>query len=81
MLALWITLRLDRLGRDSVDILTTLREREGRGVTAHFADLGGMALASSGPFGKAMLSIIATFANLEKDLISQRTREALSAAK
>lgn len=50
-----------------------------RGVT--FKSLTEQIDLGAGPMGKAMLTILAAFAELERDIIVQRTRAGLEAAK
>jgi len=70
--------KLDRLGRDTLDVLTLDRdaEREGWGIT--FCDLD---IDTATPHGRLMLTQFAGFARFERDLIAQRTRDALAVKK
>jgi DNA invertase Pin-like site-specific DNA recombinase len=68
-------LRLDRLGRDAAESLALLKRfrtsKVGLVSVADRLDLGT-------PQGRAMASMTAVFAELERDLIRQRTADALS---
>lgn len=74
-LAVW---KLDRLGRNTRHVLE---------VTEHLqeAQIGFKSLTegldTTGPMGKAMLTIMAAFAQLERDVMIERTRAGLEAAK
>lgn len=73
-----IVARLDRLARSvahAADILDLARRQ---GWNLIIADLG---LDLSTPQGRALAQTMAVFAELERELISQRTREGLAAAR
>jgi DNA invertase Pin-like site-specific DNA recombinase len=70
--------KLDRLGRNTrntLDLLATLAEC---GVGFRSLTEG---LDTNGPMGRAMVTIIAAFAELERDTIRERTRAGLAAAR
>lgn len=69
--------KLDRLGRNTRHVLEVIEELESRGVG--FRSLT-EAIDTTGPMGKAMLTIMAAFAQLERDTIIERTRAGLAAA-
>lgn len=69
-------LKLDRLGRDPVDIEQTLDRLEALGVSVKVAQLGDTDLTSSA--GKLIRRILGAVAAMERDLIAERTKEALS---
>lgn len=60
---------VDRLGRDTVDVLTTVRALQGRGVRVVSVREG---FDLSTPMGKAMLTMLAAVAELERDNIKSR---------
>ncbi len=74
MLAVW---KLDRLGRNTVHVLQLIEELTARGVGFRSLTEG---LHTDGPMGKAMLTIMAAFAQLERDTMIERTRAGLAAA-
>jgi DNA invertase Pin-like site-specific DNA recombinase len=74
--AVLIIAKLDRLARNARFLLTILEGVGDAGVV--FCDLPHV---PTGPVGKFMLTQLAAVAELEAGLISQRTREALQAAK
>lgn len=74
----FVVRRLDRLGR-SVPIITSLLEQlDTRGISVVILDLGGGTLDTASPTGRLLVSVLASVAQLERDLISARTREALA---
>lgn len=72
-----VALKLDRLFRDAVDALTSVREWDRAGVSLHLVDLGGQTLNTGSAMGRMFLTMTAAFAELERNLISERTRTAL----
>lgn len=74
VLAVW---KLDRLGRNTVHVLQLIEELTQRGIGFRSLTEG---LHTDGPMGKAMLTIMAAFAQLERDTMIERTRAGLAAA-
>ena len=74
-----IVTKLDRLGRDAIDVSTTVRKLEKLGVRVHCLALGGVDLASSA--GKMTMSVINAVAQFERDLLIERTQSGLKRAK
>lgn len=74
-----ITSELSRLGRSTVDVLETCNTLAKKGVNVYFVKQA-MGLDQS-PMGKMMTAILSAFAEMERDLISQRTIEGLARAK
>jgi site-specific DNA recombinase len=67
--------RLDRLGRDAAENLTCLRRfAQGRVGLVSIMDR----LDLSTPQGRAMAGVASVFSELERELVSQRTSEALA---
>jgi DNA invertase Pin-like site-specific DNA recombinase len=74
-LAVW---KLDRLGRSVRDLLNILHDIQGRGV--RFQSIT-EAIDTETPTGRAMLHMVALLAELERGLITERTRAGIKAAK
>lgn len=72
-----IVWKLDRLGRSVRDLLNILHELQGRGV--RFQSLT-EAIDTQTPTGRAMLHMVALLAELERGLITERTRAGVKAA-
>jgi len=69
--------KLDRLGRDNIDVQTTITMLHERGIKVRCLDIPVEDLTSSE--GKLMLTLIAAFAEFERNRISERTKEGLAA--
>lgn len=76
---LLVVQKLDRLGRDAIDVQATVRDLEALGVKVVVLNLGGADLTS--PSGKLMLTMLSAVAEMERDLIRERTKAGLEAAK
>ncbi len=74
-----IVTKLDRLGRNAMDVRTTVEGLATQGVRVHCLALGGVDLTSSA--GKMTMQVIAAVAEFEKDLLIERTRAGLDRAK
>ncbi|MHB9134724.1 MAG: recombinase family protein [Armatimonadota bacterium] len=72
-----VGLKLDRLFRDAEDCLRQTREWDKAGITLHLLDLGGQAVNTSSAMGRMMLTMVSAFAELERNLIAERTASAL----
>lgn len=70
--------KMDRLARSVLHAADIMNAARTQGWDLIVCDLG---VDLSSPQGKAMANMLATFAELERDMISQRTREGLAAAR
>jgi DNA invertase Pin-like site-specific DNA recombinase len=75
----FVVWKLDRLGRNTKNVLAVIEDLIDRGVT--FKSLTEQIDLSAGPMGKAMLTILAAFAELERATMVERTKAGLEAAK
>lgn len=71
-----IVTKLDRLGRNAMDIRSTVERLTSEGVRVYCLALGGMDLTSS--TGKLSMGVISAFAEFERDQIIERTNAGLS---
>ena len=71
--------KLDRLGRDAIDVLQTVRLLGDRGIKVIVHQFGTTDLTSSA--GKLLLSMLAAVAEMERDLLVERTQAGLIRAK
>lgn len=70
---------LSRWGRSTTDLLASLRELEARRVS--LVALNGMAFDLSTPHGRMLATVLAGIAEFERDLIQERIRSGIAAAK
>jgi site-specific DNA recombinase len=73
-----VALKLDRLFRDAEDALRESKAWDNAGIALHLVDMGGQAINTASAMGRFFLSMMAGFAELERNLISERTEAALS---
>ncbi len=71
--------KLDRLGRDMIDVMQTLRTLTGMGIRVKVLALGDTDLTSTA--GKAVVGILAVVAEMERDMLVERTQAGLARAK
>lgn len=74
-----VVLKLDRLGRDNIDIQTTVELLISKGIKIICLDLPISDLSSSE--GKLMLQMFGAFAEFERNRIRERTMEGLNRAR
>jgi DNA invertase Pin-like site-specific DNA recombinase len=73
---------LDRLARNAEDLLRTVRELNGRGVTVEFIKDGLTFPPKGGPAAaRLLLTVLAAVAEMERALIRERQREGIELAK
>lgn len=74
-----IVTKLDRLGRNAMDVRTTVERLSEENVRVHCLALGGVDLTSAA--GKMTISVINAVAGFERDLLIERTQAGLRRAK
>jgi putative DNA-invertase from lambdoid prophage Rac len=74
-----VVTKLDRLGRNTIDVLATLDKLTAMGVRVHCLALGGIDLTSAA--GKMTVGVLAAVAQFERDLLIERTQAGLKRAK
>ena len=72
---------MDRLARNAEDLLRTVRELTGRGVTVEFVKNHLTFSGKADPMARLMLTMLAAFGEFERDLIRERQREGIAIAK
>lgn len=71
--------KLDHLGRDAQDVGATVKLLAARKISVIVLQLGKLDLASAA--GKMMLTMLAAVAEMERDLLVERTQSGLARAK
>ena len=74
-----IVTKLDRLGRNAMDVRATVEALARHGVRVHCLALGGVDLTSAA--GKMTMGVLSAVAEFERDLLVERTQAGLSRAK
>jgi putative DNA-invertase from lambdoid prophage Rac len=74
-----VVTKLDRLGRDAQDIGATIKALAARRIMVVVLQLGKLDLTSAA--GKLMLNMLAAVAEMERDLLVERTQSGLARAK
>lgn len=73
-----VVLSIDRLGRNTKDVLSIVEQLQGKGVKIVSIKEN---LDSTTPMGKCLMSILASFAELERSYILERQSEGIAIAK
>lgn len=74
-----VVTKLDRLGRNAMDVRATVDGLAASGVRVHCLALGGTDLSSSA--GRMTMQVIAAVAEFERDLLVERTQAGLARAR
>lgn len=74
-----IVTKLDRLGRNAIDIRKTVEKLSELNIRVHCLALGGVDLTS--PAGKMTMQVISAVAEFERDLLVERTHAGIARAK
>lgn len=74
-----IVSKLDRIGRDAQDVGATIKMLASRHIKVIVLQLGTLDLTS--PAGKMMLTMLSAVAEMERDLLVERTQAGLARAK
>lgn len=73
-----VVTKLDRLGRDMLDVIATIRDLTERGISVVIFGLGTL---DNTPQSKLTLAMLAAISEYERDLISERTKAKLAKLK
>lgn len=73
-----IVTKLDRLGRNAMDVRKTVEQLAASGIRVHCLALGGVDLTSAA--GRMTMQVISAVAEFEKDLLIERTHSGIARA-
>ena len=76
-----VVTKLDRFARSTQDALNTMATFTERGVSLVVLNMGGDVVDTSTAIGKLLITVLAGIAEFEADLIKERQREGIAAAK
>lgn len=74
-----VVTKLDRLGRNAMDVRSTIERLAADGIRVHCLALGGMDLTSAA--GKMTMGVLIVMAEFERDLLIERTQSGLARAR
>lgn len=74
-----IVTKLDRLGRNAMDVRATVEALADRGIRIHCLALGGVDLTSAA--GRMTMQVLNAVAEFERDLLIERTQAGIARAK
>ncbi|HDR9159252.1 recombinase family protein [Burkholderia sp. RS02] len=74
-----IVTKLDRLGRNAMDVRATVEALARRGIRIHCLALGGVDLTS--PAGRMTMQVLNAVAEFERDLLIERTQAGIARAR
>ena len=74
-----VVTKLDRLGRNAMDVRSTVEQLAANGIRVHCLALGGMDLTSAA--GKMTMQVLGAVAEFERDLLIERTQAGISRAR
>jgi putative DNA-invertase from lambdoid prophage Rac len=74
-----VVTKIDRLGRNVIDVRSTVDQLAERGVRVHCLALGGADLTSAA--GKMVMSVLGAVAEFERDLLRERTAAGIKRAR
>jgi putative DNA-invertase from lambdoid prophage Rac len=74
-----VVTKLDRLGRNAMDVRATVEDLERAGIRVHCLALGGADLTSAA--GKMTMSVLSAVAEFERDLLMERTAAGIARAR
>lgn len=73
-----VALKLDRLFRNAGDALAHVEEWDAAGIALHLVDMGGQSVNTGTSMGKMLITMLAGFAEFERNMIAERTSAALN---
>lgn len=74
-----VVTKIDRLGRNAMDVRATVEKLAAMGVRVHCLALGGVDLTSAA--GKMTMAVMSAVAEFERDLLIERTQSGLARAR
>lgn len=76
-----VVTKMDRLGRNILDIWETIGRLEAVGAGLRILNLGGETLDTRSPTGRLILTMLAGVAQFERDVMLERQREGIAKAR
>ncbi|MCA1492002.1 recombinase family protein [Ensifer sp. NBAIM29] len=76
-----VVTKLDRLARSTSHLLSLVEQLDQKGVGLRILDFGGGEVDTKSPSGRMLLTVFAAMAQFEREVMLQRQREGILAAK
>jgi DNA invertase Pin-like site-specific DNA recombinase len=76
---IFVVYKLDRLARSTIKLISTINEIQQRG--AEFVSITDSGIDTTTPAGKMMFTVMAAFAEFERNVIVERTKAGLAASR
>lgn len=76
-----VVTKLDRLARSTSHLLSLVEQLDKKGVALRILDFGGGEVDTKSPSGRMLLTVFAAMAQFEREVMLQRQREGILAAK
>jgi DNA invertase Pin-like site-specific DNA recombinase len=73
-----VVTKLDRLGRSLKNLLEVAATLDARGIDLHVID---QSIDTTSPVGRLFFALVGAFAEFERDMIAERTRDGIAAAR
>lgn len=73
-----VVTKMDRLARSATDAITIIQDLYDKGIRVHILNMG---VAEKTPMGKMVVTMLAAFAEFERDMIVERTKSGREAAR
>lgn len=76
-----VVTKLDRLARSTAHLLSIVENLDLKGVALRILDFGGSSVDTKSPSGRLMLTMFAAMGQFEREMMLERQREGIAAAK
>lgn len=76
-----VVTKLDRLARSTAHLLALVEELDLKAVALRILDFGGSSVDTKSPSGRLMLTMFAAMGQFEREMMLERQREGIAAAK
>ena len=73
-----VTVKPDRLFRNTIDGLTTVDKWNQNGISLHIVDMGGVALNTKTAIGRLLFTTLISFSQFERDITGERIKAVLN---
>jgi DNA invertase Pin-like site-specific DNA recombinase len=75
----FVVTRADRIARNTAELLATVQKLKDKGATIHF--VGQPELNGEGKYGSFLLAVLGAVAELERDMLDEKRKDGIAAAR